>query len=36
MMKKEHNVVSKFLSYILRHQPEAMGLELDGEGVGSH
>lgn len=35
MMKKEHNEVSKFLSYILRHQPEAIGLELDSEGWAS-
>ena len=31
-MKKTHNEVSKFLSYVLRHQPEAIGLELDSEG----
>lgn len=31
-MKKAHNEVSKFLSYVLRHQPEAIGLELDSEG----
>lgn len=35
MMKKEHNDVSKFLSYVLRHQPEAIGLELDSEGWAS-
>lgn len=35
MMKKEHNEVSKFLSYVLRHQPEAIGLELDSEGWAS-
>ena len=23
---------SKFLSYVLRHKPEAIGLSLDGEG----
>lgn len=31
-MKKAHNEVSKFLSYVLRHQPQAIGLELDSEG----
>jgi RNA:NAD 2'-phosphotransferase (TPT1/KptA family) len=30
--EKAHNEVSKFLSYVLRHQPEAIGLELDSEG----
>lgn len=33
MMKKDnHNDISKFLSYILRHQPESIGLSLDKEG----
>jgi putative RNA 2'-phosphotransferase len=26
---------SKFLSFVLRHQPEAIGLALDAEGWGS-
>ena len=26
---------SKFLSFVLRHQPEAIGLSLDAEGWGS-
>lgn len=33
-MSKKHTETSKFLSYILRHQPEAIGLELDSEGWG--
>lgn len=28
----EKNDISKFLSYVLRHQPEAIGLNLDNEG----
>ncbi|WP_140920958.1 RNA 2'-phosphotransferase [Limnobaculum xujianqingii] len=31
-MDKQHAEVSKFLSYVLRHQPEAIGLTLDSEG----
>lgn len=31
-MSKQHAEVSKFLSYVLRHQPEAIGLTLDSEG----
>ena len=27
-----HTEVSKFLSYVLRHKPEAIGLTLDTEG----
>ncbi|SUP67663.1 RNA 2'-phosphotransferase [Yersinia kristensenii] len=31
-MSKKHTEVSKFLSYVLRHQPESIGLTLDSEG----
>lgn len=31
-MSKKHTDISKFLSYILRHQPEAVGLSLDKDG----
>lgn len=31
-MKKEHIKISKFLSLVLRHKPEAIGLELDEKG----
>jgi putative RNA 2'-phosphotransferase len=31
-MNKHHADTSKFLSYVLRHEPEAIGLELDLEG----
>lgn len=31
-MSKKNTDISKFLSYILRHQPEAIGLFLDKEG----
>lgn len=31
-MKKNHSEVSKFLSYVLRHQPDAVGITLDAEG----
>lgn len=31
-MGKSLTEVSKFLSYVLRHQPDAIGLELDSEG----
>lgn len=32
MNRKTLDDTSKFLSYVLRHQPEAIGLTLDGEG----
>ncbi|MEK9495063.1 RNA 2'-phosphotransferase [Photorhabdus sp. P32] len=31
-MNKQYTEISKFLSYILRHQPETIGLMLDSEG----
>lgn len=31
-MDKQHADISKFLSYVLRHQPETIGLTLDSEG----
>ncbi|NDO80505.1 RNA 2'-phosphotransferase [Citrobacter sp. NCU1] len=31
-MRNSFTDVSKFLSYVLRHHPEAMGLEVDSEG----
>lgn len=31
-MSKTHAETSKFLSYVLRHQPESIGLTLDSEG----
>lgn len=31
-MSKNYTELSKFLSYVLRHQPEAIGLSLDKEG----
>ncbi|MEJ5174163.1 RNA 2'-phosphotransferase, partial [Erwinia sp. MYb416] len=31
-MSKKHSDISKFLSYVLRHQPESIGLTLDSEG----
>jgi putative RNA 2'-phosphotransferase len=31
-MSKQHTEVSKFLSYVLRHEPHAIGLALDSEG----
>lgn len=31
-MSKQHDEVSKFLSFVLRHQPQAIGLMLDSEG----
>lgn len=31
-MSKHHTEASKFLSYILRHEPQAIGLTLDREG----
>jgi len=31
-MSKKNTDISKFLSYVLRHQPEAIGLSLDNEG----
>lgn len=32
MSKQDHAAVSKFLSYVLRHEPQAIGLTLDSEG----
>jgi len=32
MNKKQLNETSKFLSYILRHEPQSIGLQLDTEG----
>lgn len=32
MTSSEHNKISKFLSYVLRHKPEAIGLTLDEKG----
>ncbi|AKA21818.1 RNA 2'-phosphotransferase [Pseudomonas chlororaphis] len=32
MSKKRLDDTSKFLSYVLRHEPQAIGLELDSEG----
>lgn len=34
-MKNNYSDISKFLSYILRHQPESIGLSLDPEGWAS-
>ena len=31
-MSKQHAETSKFLSYVLRHEPQAIGLVLDREG----
>lgn len=31
-MSKQHADVSKFLSYVLRHEPHAIGITLDSEG----
>ncbi|ALV27823.1 RNA 2'-phosphotransferase [Pannonibacter phragmitetus] len=31
-MSEHHTEISKFLSFVLRHKPEAIGLELDPEG----
>lgn len=31
-MSKQHTDISKFLSYVLRHEPHAIGLALDREG----
>jgi putative RNA 2'-phosphotransferase len=31
-MSKQHTDTSKFLSYVLRHEPQAIGLTLDSEG----
>lgn len=33
-MNKELTKISKYLSFILRHQPESIGLELDSQGWG--
>lgn len=32
MDTKQLNETSKFLSYVLRHEPQAIGLQLDNEG----
>ncbi|UVL28033.1 RNA 2'-phosphotransferase [Pseudomonas donghuensis] len=32
MSSKQLNETSKFLSYVLRHEPQAIGLQLDSEG----
>lgn len=32
MVSEKHTKISKFLSYILRHKPEAIGMTLDEEG----
>ncbi len=32
MNTKQPNETSKFLSYVLRHEPHAIGLQLDSEG----
>ena len=32
MENKQLNEISKFLSYLLRHQPQPIGLQLDTEG----
>ncbi|MDF2395410.1 RNA 2'-phosphotransferase [Pseudomonas sp. 3MA1] len=34
MSKKVIEDISKFLSYVLRHEPQAIGLELDSQGWG--
>ncbi|WP_044182918.1 RNA 2'-phosphotransferase [Phytobacter massiliensis] len=34
-MQKHYNEISKFLSYVLRHSPESIGLTLDSEGWAS-
>jgi putative RNA 2'-phosphotransferase len=31
-MSKQLSEVSKFLSYVLRHQPDSIGITLDREG----
>ena len=31
-MSKSHKSISKFLSYVLRHHPESIGIELDPQG----
>jgi putative RNA 2'-phosphotransferase len=31
-MSKQHTEISKFLSYVLRHEPQSVGLTLDREG----
>lgn len=35
MKSKQINEASKFLSYVLRHEPQAIGLQLDSEGWGN-
>lgn len=32
MTTADHNKISKFLSFVLRHKPDAIGLTLDGQG----
>ncbi|MFT3718884.1 RNA 2'-phosphotransferase [Pseudorhodoferax sp.] len=32
MRRQDHAAASKFLSYVLRHEPQAIGLALDSEG----
>ena len=32
MNEKEKKGISKYLSYVLRHHPESIGLELDANG----
>ncbi|SFI60091.1 putative RNA 2'-phosphotransferase [Pseudomonas argentinensis] len=32
MSRDSHTAVSKFLSYVLRHEPQTIGLQLDSEG----
>lgn len=32
MNSTEHKEISKFLSYVLRHEPQAIGIQLDSEG----
>jgi putative RNA 2'-phosphotransferase len=32
MTSKERDKISKFLSLVLRHKPEEIGLQLDNEG----
>ncbi|AXP01987.1 RNA 2'-phosphotransferase [Pseudomonas fluorescens] len=34
MMTQQLDETSKFLSYVLRHEPQAIGLQLDSEGWG--
>lgn len=34
-MSTSHTAISKFLSYVLRHEPQSIGLQLDSEGWAS-